>query len=133
MYLFELLIDAHLVLLELLHLLEDLHALAAAGVHEGVSCRAPVETLDTRLYRAIEKIQVFFEQELFFIGDSMHDSVVVSDNQHHIFTKDPKLFLLSKKFRNCMRNSDVPKRLYLSPILNFNDHLQEFGVKIALQ
>ena len=95
MYLFKLLIDAHLVLLELLHLLEDLHALAAAGVHKGVSCSAPVETLDTRLYRAIEKVQVFFEQKLFLIGDSMHDCVVVSYNQHHIFTKDPKLFLLS--------------------------------------
>jgi len=95
-YLLKLLIDAHLVLLELLDLFEDFHALTAAGVHEGVSCGAPVEALNTGLNSTIKQIQVLFEQKLLLVGDSMHDGVVVSHNQHHIFSKDPKLFFLSK-------------------------------------
>jgi len=94
--LLKLFIDAHLVLLELLDLFEDLHALTAASEHEGVSCGSPVETLDTWLNSTIKQIQVLFEQELLLVGDSMHDGVIVSHNQHHIFSKDPKLFFLSK-------------------------------------
>ena len=80
MNLLKLFIDAHLVLLELLDLFEDLHALTAASEHEGVSCGSPVETLDTWLNSTIEQIQVLFEQKLLLIRDSVHNCVVVSHN-----------------------------------------------------
>jgi len=78
--LLKLFIDAHLVLLELLDLFEDLHALTAASEHEGISCGSPVETLDTWLNSTIEQIQVLFEQKLLLIRDSVHNCVVVSHN-----------------------------------------------------
>jgi len=78
--LLKLFIDAHLVLLELLDLFEDLHALTAASEHEGVSCGSPVETLDTWLNSTVEQIQVLFKQKLLFIRDSVHNCVIVSHN-----------------------------------------------------
>lgn len=62
MYLLELVRDALLVLLELADLLEDLLALTTASVDKGISGRAPVKALDSRLNGTVKHFKVLLEE-----------------------------------------------------------------------
>jgi len=88
------LVDPHLVFLEFLNLLEYFLAFSSACVDESVSCSTPVESFDTWFNSPVKQIKMFFEQLSFFLANSVHNCVVVSNNEHNIFSQDSKLFFL---------------------------------------
>jgi hypothetical protein len=91
------LVDPHLVLLEFLNFLEYFLALSSACVDECVSCSSPVESFDTWFNCPVKKIKMFFEQLPLLLAYSVHNCVVVSNNEHYIFSQDSKLFFLSEQ------------------------------------
>jgi hypothetical protein len=80
--------------LGIIDFLEIIKTVATALVDECISLSQPVEAPDTWLNELVKLGKMIVEEVLLFLVDDLHDAIVVSHNQHHIFAQDSELFLL---------------------------------------
>jgi hypothetical protein len=63
------------------------------------------------------------KQVLFLLADNLHDTIVVSDNQHYVFAQNSQLLFSGVKFDQRLRESYQTMSLNFIPILDFNKKL----------
>ena len=73
------------------------------------------------------------KQRLLFIINGMDDVIVISDDEHHILSKDSQLLFSLKKSLNIMRNSYETKCLDFSPVRHFYHHFMQVAIEVTFK
>jgi len=76
---------------------------------------------------------MFIEKRFFLLIDQIHDVIVVSHNEHDIFLENTKLLTAMIELGQVDVQVDEAVLCHLGPILNLNQYLAQFGVKVALK
>jgi hypothetical protein len=71
--------------LEVVDLLVVLEAVGSALVDKGVCLSKPIEATNARFNELIERGQMIIEEILLLLVNDLHDTVVVSHNEHDVF------------------------------------------------
>ena len=119
--------------LEVIDLLVVFEAVSSALINKGVCLSKPVEPTNTRLNELIERGQMVIEEFLLLLVDDLHDAVVVAHDEHDVLTQDAQLFLTGVQLDQRLRESDKTVRLYLVPVLNFKQQLQQVSVEVRFK
>jgi hypothetical protein len=107
--------------LEIINLLVVFEAVGSALTHKCISLSQPVEPLDAGLNEFVQSSQMIIEKILLLLIYDLHDTIVITYNQHNVFTQDTKLLFSSEETGKWQRESDQTESLNLVPVLNFKE------------